>query len=364
MTFATLLRKNLLAVLRGQIIPDLHENSAPRLAVTHLPLQIPVDFSLREMPYPPLTEADATKVYPEGLRWDAVHMQALNYPALSCIVEGEADFLTGVTTSMLSRVPARDRPSDPRGGYIISAVAPAYILVPPGVPGRTGDIPPWHRPEPHAGKLVIFKARVLPVGALCHLTTFYNGVFHVQYSLLLKDDQLAPVINLLLDEQSTPAPNAHIVHAQMLTLMLRLERALSTQLPLMTDGLYSRFPDSAPTDSQAQPLYNPVIKRAHDYIQLRLHESLTPTTIAAHARLTPTQLNRIFKANTGLSTMNYVAKLRLESAQLLLRDSDLSVQEICRLVGYRQLAHFSRSFHRYAGQPPLKFRQDHERGMA
>ena len=58
-----------------------------------------------------------------------------------------------------------------------------------------------------------------------------------------------------------------------------------------------------------------------------------------------------------MSTMSYVAKLRLECAQLLLHTSDLSVQEIARLVGYRQLAHFSRTFRDRTGFSPLKFRQ-------
>jgi AraC-like DNA-binding protein len=40
-----------------------------------------------------------------------------------------------------------------------------------------------------------------------------------------------------------------------------------------------------------------------------------------------------------------------------LRTSDLSMQEISRLVGYRHQSHFSRAFLRHTGSSPLKFRQ-------
>lgn len=357
MSSAVQLRKTLLSVLQEIILPELQDGSTPRLITARLPLRTPDAIEVRAMPYPPLREADATRVYPEGLTWDAVHMHALDCPTLYCIVEGEADLLMGVTTAMLSRVGVRDRPENPRGGYILSLPATSFFLIPPGVPRRTGATPPWYRDSAHTGTLRIFNVRALPIGALCNITTLIDGVFKVRYSLLIEDDQLATIMGLLINEQSTPDPDPHITQAQLLTLMLRLQRGMSTQVPAMTDGLYSRFPDSEPTDSQAQPLHHPVIERAHKFIKLRLHESLSPADIAAHVRLTPTQLNRIFKANTGTTTMSYVTKLRMESAQLLLHASDLSVQEISRLVGYQQLAHFSRSFRSHTGFSPLKFRQ-------
>jgi two-component system response regulator YesN len=88
-----------------------------------------------------------------------------------------------------------------------------------------------------------------------------------------------------------------------------------------------------------------------------LHESLTPAIVAAPLQLTPDHLNRLIKKSTGVSLMNYVARLRMESAGLLLRTSELSVQEIANLVGYRHVSHFSRAFLKHTGHSPLKFRQ-------
>jgi AraC-like DNA-binding protein len=357
MASAVRLRKALLAVLQDKVLPALSWQSTVQLALAQLPLRAPADFNVRALARPPLEEADATRIYPEGNHWAELELHSIKFPALFCVVEGEIDLPMGVTTSMLGRLRPGDLPEPLCGGYIISLAAPAYLLFPPGVPQRTGVYPPWWRDTPHTGFSSFLSVRVLPVGALCHLTTMRDGRCKNDYSLLVKDNQLAPAMGLLMDELSTPAPDAQIIQAQLLTLMLRLKRRLEAEIPLMTDGLYSRFPDSDPSGLPVHSRHTPVVERAHEYIQMHLHEPLNPAAIAAQVRLTPTQLNRIFKARAGLSTMGYVAQLRMEAAQLLLRTSDLSVQEICRLVGYRQLPHFSRTFRRHTGSSPLQFRR-------
>jgi AraC-like DNA-binding protein len=357
MTSPARLRKNLLAILEDKLLPGLRGRSTPRLVLAQLPLRVPPGLVVREAPYPPLLESEAARIYPEGPFWEAVQLHAIRFPALFFVFEGEVDFPMGVTTAMLNRLPPRDRPAQPCGGYIISLPAPAFCLFPPGVPQRTGVLPPWHRAEPHIGTSVFLSVRVLPVGALCHLATMHNGRRQNDYSLLVKDNQLAAATNILMDELALTGTDTQVTQALLQTILLRLKRGLSTQTLSMTDGLYSRFPDADPTDQQAQTLHHPTIERAHQFIQLRLHEPLSPSIIAAHVRMTPTQLNNIFKTRAGVSTMNYVAKLRMESAQLLLRTSNLSVQEISQLVGYRQLPHFSRTFQQHTGISPLRFRQ-------
>jgi AraC-like DNA-binding protein len=356
MTSARRLRKTLLSMLEDKILPELHSGQSPCIVTAQLPLRVPPNINVRAMPHPPLCESDANRIYPEGKMWPDVQLHAARFPAQFCVLEGEADLLMGVTTNMLRALPSQSRNECP-GGYIFSLPAPSYFLVPPGVPQKTGALVPWQRRETHTGKLRFFHIRVLPVGALCNYSTMTNGVYEVEYSLLVKEPQLSAIMGILLEELSTVSADSHIVHAQLLTLMLRLERNIRTQPPAMTDGLYSRFPESEPHALQEHLLHDPIIQQAHEFIRLRLHEPLTPTLIARQVQHTPSQLNRLFKTTTGLSPMKYVEHLRMESAQLLLANSDLSVQEISQLVGFRQLPYFSRRFHRHTGNTPLKFRQ-------
>jgi AraC-like DNA-binding protein len=362
MPSAALLRKTMLAILQNHILPDLQNNGARRLVTARLPLRLPEEITVKEMPPPPLLDADAKKRYPGGKEWKMARMHALRYPSLYCVVEGEADLAMGVTASMLSGAGHKSTFKKQPGGYIFSLRAPAYFLVPPNIPQRT--IPPWQREEPHRGNLHLFVIRVLPVGALCTTAEMANGDYSVGYSLLVKDDQLAAVAGILVNELSGSPVDPQISLAQLMTLMLRLKRGLDREIPLMTDGLYSRFPDNDSPESPMPLLHHPLIERAHQYIQLHLHELLTPAAIAAHVQVTPDHLARVLKARTGFTTMHYVTSLRMEAAQLLLQSSDLSVREIGRLVGFYDLSHFSRTFHRHNGATPLRYRQQRKSSPA
>jgi AraC-like DNA-binding protein len=64
------------------------------------------------------------------------------------------------------------------------------------------------------------------------------------------------------------------------------------------------------------------------------------------------RLKKVFKQVYGTTLYAYVQKLRLEEANWLLRQKDLSVREVALRVGYRHAGHFSRLFHRHYGVYP------------
>ncbi|MFD1905342.1 helix-turn-helix domain-containing protein [Paenibacillus rhizoplanae] len=47
----------------------------------------------------------------------------------------------------------------------------------------------------------------------------------------------------------------------------------------------------------------------------------------------------------------------LHEAKVLLDDHSLSVSQISGLLGYRDIAHFSRQFKRWSGQSPREYRE-------
>ena len=59
----------------------------------------------------------------------------------------------------------------------------------------------------------------------------------------------------------------------------------------------------------------------------------------------------------GRSPQQYLINLRLHNAQNMLLDTDLSVGEIARSVGYDDQLYFSRLFHRYFGTSPREYRE-------
>lgn len=79
--------------------------------------------------------------------------------------------------------------------------------------------------------------------------------------------------------------------------------------------------------------------------------------MASSARLSTAQFTRRFKAITGLTPNRFTIEERLGRAELYLRESDLSVQEIANRLGYNDVYFFSRQFQRFRGMSPICVRR-------
>ena len=66
---------------------------------------------------------------------------------------------------------------------------------------------------------------------------------------------------------------------------------------------------------------------------------------------------RRFDAAVGTSPAAFLQRLRLEAAERLLKESDASIAEVARAVGYQSEFSFSRAFKRHTGVPPSAARR-------
>lgn len=79
--------------------------------------------------------------------------------------------------------------------------------------------------------------------------------------------------------------------------------------------------------------------------------------LASEMCLSLSQLNRRIKAATGLTTTNYVLKVRLNKAKKLLMKSQKPIGEIALDCGFGDFAYFSRSFKKEFGMTPTSFQR-------
>lgn len=68
-------------------------------------------------------------------------------------------------------------------------------------------------------------------------------------------------------------------------------------------------------------------------------------------------LNRIFRATTGYSPIEYHLKIRIKKAGELLCSSNFSITQIASLTGFDDSNYFSRQFKKIMGVSPLEFRK-------
>lgn len=79
-------------------------------------------------------------------------------------------------------------------------------------------------------------------------------------------------------------------------------------------------------------------------------------SMAKLAHLSPSRFAAVFKEAVGLAPVDYLLKLRLQRAQQLLLDRDLSVEHVAVQVGYRDAFYFSRLFKAHHGMSPRGYR--------
>jgi AraC-like DNA-binding protein len=80
---------------------------------------------------------------------------------------------------------------------------------------------------------------------------------------------------------------------------------------------------------------------------------------AAHAGYSRYHFVRAFKAVYGQTPGQYLSRRRVERAEEMLRSADLSVTEICTLVGFSSLGTFSARFKKQTGLSPSEYRAAH-----
>jgi AraC-like DNA-binding protein len=159
----------------------------------------------------------------------------------------------------------------------------------------------------------------------------------------------------------------------------KLRAALTTVIDLLRTEL-----ERGTCDEQSERLAHRLAQVAHDYaartatsrapvadqpvadqslaraLQL-LHEApgarWTLRHLARRAGTSRAALVRKFRSFTGMSPQRYLARLRMDLAAERLLQSDASLAEIAREVGYDSEFSFNRAFKRHRGLPPGVFRR-------
>ncbi|WP_232823080.1 GlxA family transcriptional regulator [Oceanibium sediminis] len=81
-------------------------------------------------------------------------------------------------------------------------------------------------------------------------------------------------------------------------------------------------------------------------------DPLTLGQLADRTGISRRQLNRVFRAETGQSTMAYYRGLRLGTARRMLRATALPLTDIALATGFAGSAHFSAAYRAAFGEPP------------
>lgn len=104
----------------------------------------------------------------------------------------------------------------------------------------------------------------------------------------------------------------------------------------------------------------PHLRRARDLADRNYAEPIDLAGLAAAASVSKYYFLRCFAAEYGETPMQYVARRRIERATDLLRATNLTVTEVCGLVGYSSLGSFSQRFTELVGISPSEYQRTQE----
>ena len=99
-----------------------------------------------------------------------------------------------------------------------------------------------------------------------------------------------------------------------------------------------------------------VVKKAREYIESHLAEDFGVEEVADYMYLSRSHLSREFKAQMGISIIDYIIQRRMERAKEMVREGKLSADEIAAAVGYADSRYFQRSFKKYTGHSIREYR--------
>lgn len=94
-----------------------------------------------------------------------------------------------------------------------------------------------------------------------------------------------------------------------------------------------------------------------NYIADHHSEQLNVSDIANEFRMSESHFSRIFRRDTGNSFVDFLSRVRVNKACLLLMQTDEKISSICYDVGFSNLANFNRRFLELKGVTPSSFRK-------
>lgn len=169
--------------------------------------------------------------------------------------------------------------------------------------------------------------------------------------------QIEPVLRKLMSSADDETANTMVQRMQLQSAVFELfghlwEAVSKEAAHWFTDG-HEKIELAHQIRNRLQGLMSQQFKQGHES---NGHYGIDD--IAAELGISSSHCNRVFKEVFGQSPRAVLSQLVLHEAKLLLGNPKLSVQNIAVMLGYKDIAHFSRQFKRWSGMSPSRYRQE------
>lgn len=116
------------------------------------------------------------------------------------------------------------------------------------------------------------------------------------------------------------------------------------------------FRAMSPDMAYHQKSFGNVTEDILGYIKSHCHEKLSLKDLAERCFYNPSYFSRLFKETYSMTITEYIIKVRIEKSTELLKSSEMTIDNICILVGYSDKTKFYRDFKQIVGKTPAEYR--------
>lgn len=100
-----------------------------------------------------------------------------------------------------------------------------------------------------------------------------------------------------------------------------------------------------------------IFREALALIESLLEAGINVTELSGRLGVNRTELWRIFKAEAGMTVIEWIQKARIEKAKTILKQTNLKISAVAGMCGFNEEKHFLRSFRQQAGLTPTQWRR-------
>jgi two-component system response regulator YesN len=129
----------------------------------------------------------------------------------------------------------------------------------------------------------------------------------------------------------------------------------------LTETMDALIAETPPASGECLPepcrLRHPAVVRAVEFAEGHYCEDITLDLVARRAALSKFHLCRLFRQETGSGFREFLRRVRIAQAKILLASTRSTVTEVAHAVGFNDLAHFDKVFARSVGVTPTDYRK-------
>ncbi len=103
--------------------------------------------------------------------------------------------------------------------------------------------------------------------------------------------------------------------------------------------------------------YNSSMKKVLDYIEQNIHQDLSVSGLAEISGLSLARFKANFRRQTGIPPREFVLRRKIETAGVMLKNSDISITELAYKLSFSSSQYFSTVFKRFTLISPNEYRK-------